>query len=109
MDSQRVINQDVQRVIKEYLQSVRESGIRVDGAFLFGSYAKGTAEKGSDIDLCIISSGYGKDYHEEMVHLRGLTHPYDYSMDVIPFHPKDLQEKYNSLAKEIRTHGIPVT
>lgn len=42
-------------LIKEYLVKLKEEGIMVTKAILFGSYAFGNAHADSDIDLLIVS------------------------------------------------------
>ncbi|MBE2227882.1 MAG: nucleotidyltransferase domain-containing protein [Ignavibacteria bacterium] len=41
--------------LKEYISNLRESGISVSKAFLYGSHADGTMNSESDIDLLIVS------------------------------------------------------
>jgi predicted nucleotidyltransferase len=45
---------DAIRISKTYINKVRQNGIPVLDTWLFGSYAKGTYHKDSDIDLAII-------------------------------------------------------
>ncbi|MDR2651528.1 MAG: nucleotidyltransferase domain-containing protein [Prevotellaceae bacterium] len=45
---------DAIRISKNYIKKVRQNGIPVLDSWLFGSYAKGTYHKDSDIDLAII-------------------------------------------------------
>jgi len=47
-------NYAAKKIIREYLQSIKKK-IPLDGAFLFGSYARGEQTQASDIDLLIIS------------------------------------------------------
>jgi UTP:GlnB (protein PII) uridylyltransferase len=57
--------------------------IPVKKAVLFGSYAKGTFDEGSDVDLAIFS-----DYFEQMDRVEGikflLMHAMDYHIDLEP-------------------------
>ncbi|MDR3011709.1 MAG: nucleotidyltransferase domain-containing protein [Chitinispirillales bacterium] len=48
----------VMQVSKRYADDVRRV-MPVDRAVLFGSYAKGTADKLSDIDICFFLDNYG--------------------------------------------------
>jgi predicted nucleotidyltransferase len=45
---------DAIRISRNYIKKVRQNGIPVLDSWLFGSYAKGTYHRDSDIDLAII-------------------------------------------------------
>ena len=94
---------------KKFVSEVKQSGTPVSSAYLFGSYAKGMAHKDSDIDICIISPIFGKDYFDEAVKLRFLSHKVDSRIEPVPFNPTDMQDKYSTLATEIKKHGILLT
>ena len=102
---------DLKTIILAYKQKLETLGIPVDKIILFGSRAKHTARPDSDIDLCIVSKTFGKDYHHEMVQLLKVAH--ELSLDQViephPYHPHDLTDQYDSLATEIKTYGITVT
>lgn len=64
----------------------------------------------SDIDICIVSPAFaGKDFFDEMIRLNILGLKVDSRIEAVPFTPDDLQDRYSTLAAEIRTHGIPLT
>lgn len=44
-------------VVKEYLKNIPDN-IKIDGVFLFGSYATGKARKNSDLDLIVLSPNF---------------------------------------------------
>ena len=46
-------------VIAAVAQYVSRLRVPVDGVYLFGSYAKGTADEWSDIDLAVVSPEFG--------------------------------------------------
>lgn len=48
-------NAEIINIIKKYLQELSEKGIHITKCFLYGSQAKKTATKDSDIDLLLIS------------------------------------------------------
>ncbi len=75
---------------------------------VFGSQVSGKPTKDSDIDVCVISNTWGADYHAGTVALLTIAHEFPLPMDVIPYSPEDLTNKYDALAKEIRTTGIHV-
>ncbi len=93
---------------RKFIKSLSKSGIKVNKAYLFGSYAIGKAKKDSDIDVCVVSPSFGKDYFAEMVKLRKYSLKIDSRIEPVPFLPKDLDDKYSTLASEIRKFGIPL-
>ena len=93
------------KIAKDYISHVKKSGIPVTAAYLFGSFAKGKAGKYSDIDICVISPVFGKDYFDEAVKLSHLTHKIDDRIEPVPYRPEDLNDHYSTLAHEIRTYG----
>lgn len=91
---------------KRYIREVRKSGIPVTKAYLYGSYAKKTQKAGSDIDVCVISPIFGRDYFDESVKLRMLTLNVDSKIEPVAFNPIDINNKFDSLAVEINKTGI---
>lgn len=96
-------------IAKRYVNRVKKSGIPVSAAYLFGSFAKGEAKNYSDIDICVISKKFGKDYFDEAVKLRHLTWDVDDRIEPVPYRPEDLNDRYSTLAHEIKTFGILLT
>jgi uncharacterized protein len=52
--AKKLTNRELEEVLESFLNSLRNK-IEIQDSFLFGSYAKGTANENSDIDLLIIS------------------------------------------------------
>lgn len=75
---------------------------------VFGSTASGTATPLSDIDVCVVTQKFAADYHAGTTALLRIAHEFPIPMDVIPYTPQDLDNKYDPLAREIRTKGIPI-
>jgi len=59
-------NADVEKILKHFLDEVQHK-YRVVGAYLYGSFAKGTSNKWSDIDVAIISPDFSDDLFEDGV------------------------------------------
>lgn len=96
----------VLKIAGDYVMAVKQQGIPVSAAYLFGSYARKNPHWGSDIDICIISPILGKDLIDEMMMLGRITLKIDSRIEPHPMSPADFDEKYNLLAHEIKTHGI---
>lgn len=99
---------DAKTKAKKFIKSLDKAGIKVDKAYLFGSFAKGKAKKDSDIDVCIVSPSFSRDYLAEMVKLRKYSLKIDSRIEPVPFLPEDLEDKYSTLASEIKKYGIPL-
>ncbi|GHU72202.1 hypothetical protein AGMMS49992_07660 [Clostridia bacterium] len=59
--------------------------IPVDSAYLFGSYAKGTAHEDSDIDVAIVSPFFTGDPIDDRVWLMNKRHLIDSRIEPHPF------------------------
>lgn len=102
------MNTDPIDIVKKYLTEVRRLGIRVDRAYLFGSYAKGKIWEGSDMDVCIVSDDFGKDYLNDKMLLNRATLKIDPRIEPVAYSPIDFENKYDSLADEVKRFGILV-
>lgn len=91
---------------KKYLEEVRRSGIRIEKAYLFGSFAKGKVWEGSDVDVCVISHDFGKDYHRDKVILNESALKVSPRIEPVAYSPDDFNNKYDSLANEVKRFGI---
>ncbi len=101
------IDPKILKIIKQYAKVVTKKW-PIDQVILFGSQAKGNTHKWSDIDLCLTSKQFGKDFFDEKWQLRCLTDQISTKIEPTPLHPSALLSKYDTLAHEIRTHGIEI-
>jgi len=61
------LNLEVARAKLETFVEKLQSSIRVSGAYLFGSYAKGNATPDSDIDVLVLSPDFSDDRFEDLL------------------------------------------
>ncbi len=99
----------VENIANKYVGEVVKAGIPVSAAYLFGSYAKGNSNFYSDIDVCIVSEKFGKDYFRESVMLGNLANNINYKIEAVPMNPNDMNDKYSTLASEVKKFGILVS
>jgi len=99
-----VKNLDIYSSIKEYIEKIQKK-FNVEKAFLFGSFAFGSATADSDIDIAIISPSLSGNRFNDNVALGTLTWGINTRISPIGFIPEDF---YNDdmLAEEIRKNGI---
>ena len=100
---------NILKISNDFVNHMKQSGLPVTQAYLFGSYAKGNFHQDSDIDICIVSDSLGKDFIDEMVNLRMESLKIDNRIEPIPYSPSDFADQYDPLAHEIKTHGILLT
>ncbi len=105
--AQKAITPSVLKIVRKYGRVVAQA-MPVEKIIVFGSHAKGRGVVDSDIDVCIVSPKLGKDWFEESLTLDRLTDNISTKIEAHPMSPRDLMNKYDTLASEIRKYGIDV-
>jgi len=59
---------EVKNKIKNYLALLLKAGVKIEKAYLFGSYARNESNDNSDIDLMLVSSNFDNQ-NDEMIGL----------------------------------------
>jgi uncharacterized protein len=102
-----VDTETVMRLSKRYADDVRRV-MPVDKAVLFGSYAKGTADALSDIDICFFLDNYGgkqrADIIGEMLRLSNVPDYKNAFFEPIAFPTSEIYND-NPFVKEILRTG----
>ena len=93
---------------QRFIGEIRNSGINVAGAYLYGSYAKQTADINSDIDVCVVSPDLGKDLIDEMVKLKQIARKIDDRIEAVPFGIADFSDPFDPLVFQIKNTGIKI-
>ena len=92
------------KVITSFLDEIQKV-YTLDNAYLYGSFAKGTSNKWSDIDIAIISSDFSDDLFDARLSLMRLAATIDDRIEPRPF-IKKLFNRNDPLADEIQKNGI---
>lgn len=92
------------KIIEKFLEQI-DKKFKIDDAYLYGSYAKGTAGKWSDIDIAVVSSDFSDDPFEDRLILMHLASTVDDRIEPKPF-KKELFNANDPLVDEIQKHGI---
>ena len=90
----------------KYVVFLRKTKPGVKKVFLFGSYAKGTPHKDSDIDLAIIFESLS-DSFDMQVELMKMRRKFDTRIEPHPFSESDFNES-NPIANEILKNGVEI-
>lgn len=104
------ITQKIDEIARDYVNEVKKH-ISVNKAFLYGSYAKGSYNEGSDLDIAIFSESFGeKKFVEVNAFLFSLARRYkEICIEPVGFSNLDMIDN-NPFVKEIIETGkeIPI-
>ncbi len=90
--------------VKRYIEVLEAKGIPVQRALLFGSWAKGVAQKESDVDVALISSFFSGDRFSDRRIIVPLRRGINANIEPLPFTPQDFADG-GILVEEIMGHG----
>ncbi len=99
------INALIVNHVRRFLRKLREEGITVDAAYVFGSYARSQESTWSDIDVAIISQDFTGSRFEEGIRLAKIAQHIDTRIEPIPFYPNAFVED-DRLVWEIKKEGV---
>ena len=103
------IPQKVKTEISRYVDELKKDDLPISKVILFGSYARGTQRKWSDIDLCIISPKFKNSFKAlQYLWRKRIIYDIQYPIEPIGFTPKDMNNKYSSLIHEIKANGLEI-
>src|SRR3990167_2105087 len=102
------IKDNALEIALEYIKKVIKAGIRVNKAYLYGSHARETATKDSDIDIAIISPDFTGDRFNDAIFLKKFRINLDIRIEPIPIKPEDFIEE-NPIVSEILSNAIPIS
>jgi len=96
-------------IVRQYIDDVKEA-MPIDKVYLYGSYAKGTQRKNSDIDLCFFSQAFESRRNLDILtELFYLKIKYDKDILIEPY-AFPVSELYNDnpFVKEILRTGYEI-
>lgn len=100
--------QQINNLVKRLAIKAKENKMPFSKVFIFGSYAKNTANKNSDLDLCFISPKFRNTIEVEAclrTEICFLKNPeYNIPIDIVAYKPRDFQITA-PLVYEIMEHG----
>ena len=96
---ERAIKKDILDNINKFIEEIKKH-YKITAIILFGSYAKGTENEDSDIDIAVISDDFD-DIYDSMAHLMGMTWEIDARIEPHPIKKKDFDEVSDYFIKEV--------
>lgn len=97
-------NSEIEKILRHFLGEVQQK-YQIVSAYLYGSFARGTSNKWSDIDVAIISPDFSDDLFEERLKLMKLAASIDDRIEPKPF-KKEFFDPNDPLVDEIQKNGI---
>lgn len=99
---------NLKQLANRYKIALLKNNIPVSAIYLFGSYARGTAHKGSDVDFCVVSNAFGRDDFKEMVAINQIAKQISAKIEAFPVAEKELKARSNPFIKEALKNGEKV-
>ena len=100
----------IKNIILKYIYNLESLGISVQKVIIFGSHAKGTFTKESDIDIAVISKEFEKmGLWEKAKYLGRAARGIPYQIEAMGFSPSQLEKsEEGTLIDEIKRNGVEV-
>lgn len=102
----------IEKEAKRFIEILKKDNTPIDKVILFGSFAKGTPHKWSDIDLCVVSPKFKNPYYtNEYLWKRRPdgANTKDPWIEPVGFTKEDFKEyDWDPLIHEIKTYGIEI-
>jgi uncharacterized protein len=100
---------EIIELLKRYCTLLNISGIRVEKAFLYGSYARGEAGPDSDIDVMLVSESFDNNDPEANIKAWSFTRKVDTRIEpyTVGLH-QFLNDEVSPLLQMVKQDGIEV-
>ena len=105
-----MVKKSILNKLRRFRRLLEKEGVPVSKLLLYGSYARGEARKESDIDVCVVSPAFGKDYLGERFYLFHKAPEIDPLIEPVPFSLKDYRKnRVSPLLHQIRKEAIEIS
>ena len=79
----------VTEILKRFLKELKKNDIPVENAILFGSYANGSFNEWSDIDVVVVSGAFKSDRFLDRNMMRRIKLEISCDLEPLPYCPED--------------------
>lgn len=97
----------VKKIVNRFVKKLDENKFAYVSVYLYGSYAKDTANKFSDIDVAVFTKNL-KDWWKEQTQLGHLSLLVDSRIEPKVYDKNELSKPKDPFVMEIMEHGIKV-
>ncbi len=107
MVKKSINNKLIMEIVQKYVDKICEN-YKIEAIILFGSYAKGTNNENSDIDIAIITDDFENDIFDEELNLMKLRRNIDTRIEPHLIRIEDYKNAETPFIKEVIDTGIKV-
>lgn len=107
MAKEYINNKLIMEIIQKYVEKICEN-YKVYAIILFGSYAKGTNNENSDIDIAVITDDFENDIIDEELNLMKLRRKIDTRIEPHLIRIEDYKKAETPFIQEVIDTGIKV-
>ncbi len=107
MVKKSINNKFIMEIVQKYVDKICEN-YKIEAIILFGSYAKGTNNENSDIDIAIITDDFENDIFDEELNLMKLRRNIDTRIEPHLIRIEDYKNAETPFIKEVIDTGIKV-
>lgn len=105
---ERIVDRKIMDIVNQYVKVILEN-YNVKAIILFGSYAKGTNNEDSDIDIAVITDDIKcNDVFDEQLNLKKLRRNIDYRIEPHLIEVADYDNIETPFVQEVINTGIKV-
>lgn len=101
------VTNSITEILKKYVFELEKKQIRINSAFLFGSYVKGNYTEWSDIDIALVSDDFEGISFFDRKKIARVTLDTDSRISPFPYNTKDFTEE-DFFVKEILKTGVKI-
>lgn len=99
------ITDEALKIVGRLVETAVAGGVRIERAYLFGSFARGTPREWSDIDVALVSPDFTGTAFYDRKRLIPFLLIVDTRLEIHPFRTVDFTDD-NGFAAEIMKHGV---
>ena len=107
MVKKSINNKLIMEIVQKYVDKICEN-YKIEAIILFGSYAKGTNNENSDIDIAIITDDFENDIFDEELNFMKLRRNIDTRIEPHLIRIEDYKNAETPFIKEVIDTGIKV-
>jgi uncharacterized protein len=99
---------EVKKIVRKYAKKMKSEQYPFSAIYLFGSMAKGTANKWSDIDIAIVTDKIKRNEEKNRLLLWKMRTGIDDRIEPHTYTVSDFKDDTDPIVHEIKTTGIKI-